>query len=314
MTDTTNTAPPWIAGPLQRTLASSHAHALLIHGPSGVGQFELALALAAAWLCEGAAVPLGERPCGACASCRLIAARSHPDLVVLVPDALREALGWNAAGGAGEEGGEGSKKKPSKDIRVEAVLYAQTRSFFVIPGDWFNMRPDDTLDKYTAGLTRPDGLPSPGPSPTTAQAQAQNDRARFPFYGQPIDMKIIIDGSVSEAQPSDVANQTAWMLKWGWIPQFHGSAASTPGATTAEPSGHQLIAGNAPANKPAIGLQIIYNPQAGYPYNPGDGTPAKPGYYLRSDAYGRPLPFTPKLPVSTALLFAGQSSEPPLLQ
>ena len=200
------------------------------------------------------------------------------------------------------------------DIRVEAVLYAQTRSFFVIPGDWFNMRPDDTLDKYTAGLTRPDGLPSPGPSPTTAQAQAQNDRARFPFYGQPIDMKIIIDGSVSEAQPSDVANQTAWMLKWGWIPQFHGSAASTPGATTAEPSGHQLIAGNAPANKPAIGLQIIYNPQAGYPYNPGDGTPAKPGYYLRSDAYGRPLPFTPKLPVSTALLFAGQSSEPPLLQ
>ena len=124
MTDTTNTAPPWIAGPLQRTLASSHAHALLVHGPSGVGQFELALALAAAWLCESAAVPLGERPCGACASCRLIAARSHPDLVVLVPDALREALGWNAAAGEGEEGGEGSKKKPSKDIRVEAVRAA----------------------------------------------------------------------------------------------------------------------------------------------------------------------------------------------
>jgi len=202
------------------------------------------------------------------------------------------------------------------DIRVEAVLYAQTRSFFVIPGDWFNTRSDDTLDKYTNGLARPDQLFTPGPGLTTIQAQQQNDRARFPFYGQPIDMKIIIDGSVSEAQPSDVANQTAWMLKWGWIPQFHGSAASTPtpGATTAEPSGHQLVAGNAPANKPAIGLQIIYNPQAGYPYNPGGGTTAKPGYYLRSDAYGRPLPFTPKLPVSTALLFAGQSSEPPLLQ
>ena len=70
----------------------------------------------------------------------------------------------------------------------------------------------------------------------------------------------------------------------------------------------------APANKPAIGLQIIYNPQAGYPYDPGDGTSANPPHYLRSDIYGRPLPFSPKLPVSTALLYAGDSSEPPLLQ
>jgi DNA polymerase-3 subunit delta' len=125
MTDTTaEPAPPWIAEPLRRTLASSQAHALLIHGPSGVGQFELALALAAAWLCESAGVPLLERPCGTCASCRLIAARSHPDLLVLVPDALREALGWNAATGEGEEGGEGSKKKASKEIRVEAVRTA----------------------------------------------------------------------------------------------------------------------------------------------------------------------------------------------
>ncbi len=125
MTDTSSeSAPPWIAGPLHRALARSHAHALLIHGPSGVGQFELALALAAAGLCESATVPLVERPCGTCASCRLIAARSHPDLVVLVPDALREALGWNAGAGEGEEGGEVSKKKPSKEIRVEAVRAA----------------------------------------------------------------------------------------------------------------------------------------------------------------------------------------------
>ena len=120
MTDVTaDTAMPWIAESLQRTLAHSEAHALLIHGPSGVGQFELAQALAAAWLCESATTPLVERPCGTCPSCRLIAARSHPDLVVVVPDAMREALGWNAA--EGEEGGESSKKKPSKEIRVEAV-------------------------------------------------------------------------------------------------------------------------------------------------------------------------------------------------
>ena len=124
MTDaSTMAAMPWLAEPLRRTLGST-AHALLVQGPSGVGQFELALALATAWLCESEALPLVERPCGRCASCKLVAARSHPDLVVLVPDALREALGWSA-GGEGEEGGENAgKKKPSKEIRVEAVRAA----------------------------------------------------------------------------------------------------------------------------------------------------------------------------------------------
>jgi DNA polymerase-3 subunit delta' len=52
-------------------------------------------------------------------------ARSHPDLLVLVPEALRESLGWEAGTGEGEEGGEGAaKRKPSKEIRVEAVRAA----------------------------------------------------------------------------------------------------------------------------------------------------------------------------------------------
>lgn len=125
MTETNAAAAmPWLAEPLRRTLASSQAHALLIQGPNGVGQFELGLTLAAAWLCESTEIPLVERPCGTCASCRLVAARSHPDLVVVVPDALRESLGWSAAA-EGEEGGEGGgKKKPSKEIRVEAVRTA----------------------------------------------------------------------------------------------------------------------------------------------------------------------------------------------
>lgn len=54
--------------------------------------------------------------------------------MVLVPEALREALGWNVDE-AGEEGGSGKsdaagKRKPSKDIRVEEVRkivsFAQT--------------------------------------------------------------------------------------------------------------------------------------------------------------------------------------------
>jgi DNA polymerase-3 subunit delta' len=123
---------PWLAAHLRRALETQSAHALLLHGPGGVGQFELALALAQGWLCESAAVPIGERPCGACPSCRLVVARSHPDLLVLVPEALREALGWSV--GEDEEGGEerAGKKKPSKEIRIEevrtAVAFALTTS------------------------------------------------------------------------------------------------------------------------------------------------------------------------------------------
>ena len=195
------------------------------------------------------------------------------------------------------------------DVRIEAVLYAQTGSFFVIPGNWFNNDTSDGLDLFA-------------PTVTTANPGGQRANyadSHFPFYGQPIDMKIIIDGAVSEAQPVDVADQTAWMLKWGWIPQFHGyhALASAGGGTSLESAGHLLRDANGnPGGKPGIGLQIIYNPQAGYPYAPQTtvGSVTTQAHYLRSDPYGRPLPFSPKLPVSTALLFAGQSSEPPLLQ
>jgi len=120
---------PWLESPLRQAIATQRAHALLIHGPQGVGQFELALTLAQAWLCEGT-VPA--RPCGACASCRLVQARSHPDLLVLLPEALREPLGWTS--GDEEAGGDekAGKRKPSKDIRVDeirqAISFAQTTS------------------------------------------------------------------------------------------------------------------------------------------------------------------------------------------
>jgi len=122
---------PWLEAPLRAGLARS-AHAILLHGPEGVGQFDLALALAQGWLCEAPApFPPERRPCGRCASCRLVQARSHPDLMVLLPEALREALGWSS--GEGEEGGErAGKAKPSKEIKVEAVraavAFAQTTS------------------------------------------------------------------------------------------------------------------------------------------------------------------------------------------
>ncbi|HZT55175.1 MAG TPA: DNA polymerase III subunit delta' [Burkholderiaceae bacterium] len=124
---------PWLAPLLRQTLASQRAHALLLHGPQGVGQFEFALTLAQAWLCEVAEVgaDAGTRPCGVCASCRLVQAHAHPDMLVLLPEALQEPLGWAADDEAAAE--RASKTKaPSKEIRVEAVRaavnFAQTTS------------------------------------------------------------------------------------------------------------------------------------------------------------------------------------------
>jgi DNA polymerase-3 subunit delta' len=119
---------PWLDAALRQAVDTMRGHALLIHGAAGVGQFDLGVALAQAWLCE-AGPGDGARPCGRCASCRLVQARSHPDLLVLVPEALQEELGW----GAGPDDAErATKAKPSKDIRVDAVraaiAFAQTTS------------------------------------------------------------------------------------------------------------------------------------------------------------------------------------------
>ena len=122
---------PWLVEPLATGL-DLRAHALLVHGPGGVGQFEFGVALATGWLCEARA----GRPsaCGHCVGCRLMAAHMHPDFHLLLPDAQREVLGWRSgeegASGEGGDGGEGgartakSKAKPSKEIRVEAVRAA----------------------------------------------------------------------------------------------------------------------------------------------------------------------------------------------
>lgn len=124
---------PWLAAPLRETLATQRSHALLVQGPRGVGQFDLSLALAQGWLCESVTLP---RPCGVCAACKLVQARSHPDLLVLLPEALREPLGWATVGA--EEGDApvvsdaANKRKLSKDIRIDevrlAVAFAQTTS------------------------------------------------------------------------------------------------------------------------------------------------------------------------------------------
>jgi len=113
---------PWLGAALDAISRESRGHALLLHGPRGVGQFDLAVVLAQAWLCE-ARDPADARPCGRCASCKLMLAHSHPDLMVLLPEVLREPLGWTT-GDDDEPADAESRRKPSREIKVDAVRAA----------------------------------------------------------------------------------------------------------------------------------------------------------------------------------------------
>jgi len=108
---------PWLADALRDAHGLARSHALLVHGPAGAGQLELGLVLAQGWLCEGGG---GLVPCGRCASCHLVRTRVHPDLLIVVPDALRLALGWSSA----DEAPTKSDSKPSRDVRVQQVRQA----------------------------------------------------------------------------------------------------------------------------------------------------------------------------------------------
>jgi DNA polymerase-3 subunit delta' len=56
-------------------------HAILIHGPPGLGKRRLAEAFAHRLICKSPQ----SAPCGSCASCRLLAAGNHPDLIQVRP-------------------------------------------------------------------------------------------------------------------------------------------------------------------------------------------------------------------------------------
>ena len=109
-------APPWISAQLG-CLVSQHSHAILLSGPSGLGQYSLALSLATSFLCED----LGEEgACGRCSSCHSVAVKSHADLFVLMPEITLNHFSWPLSEKVQSDLDE-KKRKPSKEIRVDAM-------------------------------------------------------------------------------------------------------------------------------------------------------------------------------------------------
>ncbi len=86
---------PWHKDAWQRLQSSwsDHRwpHALLLHGPAGVGKRSLALRIASALLCEGNEGQLNA--CGACAACKLRLAGTHPDWLHISPEEDKQQIG-----------------------------------------------------------------------------------------------------------------------------------------------------------------------------------------------------------------------------
>jgi DNA polymerase-3 subunit delta' len=145
--------PPWQQAQLQ-LLLQQRGHALLLTGPSGLGQYPLALALASAWLCEHSTE---QGACGQCESCHAIAVRTHADLCVLMPETLSMELGWPLDEKT-QDKIDKKEIKASRLIRVEAARQAvaftqftrsrgNTKVVLIYPAERMNIEAANTLLK-----------------------------------------------------------------------------------------------------------------------------------------------------------------------
>ncbi|MBS1706696.1 MAG: hypothetical protein JST40_12550 [Armatimonadetes bacterium] len=181
------------------------------------------------------------------------------------------------------------------DVRIEAALFAEEGSFFVIPGPVFNSNSTDTRDNFNTDVAA-NGL-----------ANAQENRFRnfgsmpeTPFYGEPQNVRIVISGSLAENMPAPISQQAEWQKLWGWMPRWIGGSGKLLPAQHV-PAGYD-VTGNSPANRYVPNLIIGYDPSLAFGtslYSPTDP--------IRTTADGRwILPPLPRLPVSPTLLYFGE--------
>ncbi len=228
------------------------------------------------------------------------------------------------------------------DIRIEAVLYAQEKSFFVIPGYTFNPDPSDTREGFAATGLRPTyNVGIDGTILDTPAERAQKDA--FPFFGDPVDVRITINGAVAENYTASSGDQSAWMGRWGYIPTAYGSSnIAVPddhvrGLDPAfySPGTNRTQDFRTPLERTANvtrGLRFLYDPALALPYlNPtaldldarntrlqralraiqrnAVASPLNPALTLMP-AIKQVLPPVPNLPVCPGLLYFGEPDRP----
>ncbi len=199
------------------------------------------------------------------------------------------------------------------DVRIEAAVYAEQGSFVIIPGHWMNPNPNDTRDAFNARVI---ALQAPPFSLTQADAVRQAWQERIesfgagpdtPFYGEPMDVRVQIFGSVSQNMPLPMSYQADWLRKWGWIPRQLGAQFRISGSNANPslipqahvPAGYDIT--NAGPDRYVPNLIVSYDPALATASENGFGSD-----YLRRDRFGRPLAPMPSLPVSPSLVYFGE--------
>ncbi|MBS1727464.1 MAG: hypothetical protein JST51_12140 [Armatimonadetes bacterium] len=212
------------------------------------------------------------------------------------------------------------------DVKIEASIFAEEGSFFVIPGDWYNMDPNDRRDTFENEVAK---LMSGGASLVDARNQAAKDRLEkygnmpnAPFYGEPIDVRIDIVGSIAENLPPPISVQNEWLKKWGWIPTKQaGTFDGSTGNPHYIPYSHVSAWTKAnPAARPyTSNLTISYDPTLatgrvggvfGFDSTVTAANPANPNAMIRTSTVNGvtyQLPPMPRLPVSPTLAYFGES-------
>lgn len=173
------------------------------------------------------------------------------------------------------------------DIRIEAAMFAEEGSFFVIPGSWFNSNPEDTRGRFVADETSL-GLDQA----SLRRFQLYGNGPSVPFYGEPLDVRVRIIGALSQNMPAPMSQQAQWKQKWGWMPSLFGATGRAIPAVHIPPGF---------AGSPYVpNFLLSYDPALGFASADGS-TP------MRSHADGWTLPPLPRLPVSPTLEYFGDS-------
>lgn len=123
---------PWQASPWNaiREMGKKLPHAFLFAGQPGIGKVAFARHLGASLLCERP--DAGGHACGVCASCGWVENGSHPDYILVRPEALQWLEPASHAGAddrGADEGADGDneetdrkpKRAPSKEIRIDQI-------------------------------------------------------------------------------------------------------------------------------------------------------------------------------------------------
>jgi DNA polymerase-3 subunit delta' len=106
---------PWLSLPFLELTRSPIPHSLLLFAQKDLGELHFGLELANYLLCES----VDNKPCGHCEACHWVRQGNHPDLFIIVPQALKHLLPFEVEDE--KEGEDVEEKKQSKFIRIEQI-------------------------------------------------------------------------------------------------------------------------------------------------------------------------------------------------